>query len=326
MYRIAGKGKTAVKKSACITLAALLATLLAAAVLTAGGCGKQKVETPASSPREAAAWMNSLPVQKAAVGDVELAYRDVGAGEPLLLIMGFSGTMDNWDPIFLQALSRKYRVITFDYRGVGASDAGSEPFTIPLYASDAAGLLDALGISRANVLGWSMGTNVAQEMVLAYPDKVDHLVLYAADAGGDTAILPSPEVIAGLSNVSGSLQDRADSLLKLLAPPAWMAEHGDYFNQIFSESMEIASPVAIMQQVQAMIAWQGCYDRLPLIASDTLLVTGTEDVITPSGNSLLMVEKIPNAWLVQLKVGGHGAMYQYPEKLAAIVGDFLDAP
>lgn len=310
------------KRSACILLAALLAT----AVLGSAGCGKQKAETPAASPKEAAAWMDSLPIRTAMVGDVEIAYRTVGSGEPLLLIMGFSGTMDNWDPIFFQLLSQKYQVITFDYRGVGQSDAGSAPLTMQLFASDAAGLLAALGIPRANVLGWSMGTNVAQEMALSYPDKVDHLILYAADAGGDTAILPGPDVIAGLSNTSGMLRERADALLKLLVPPQWMAGHGDYFNQIFSESMETVSTPAVMQQVQAMMAWPGTYDRLSRITSDTLLVTGTDDVITPPGNSLLMVEKIPHAWLVQLKGGGHGAMYQYPEELAAIVGDFLSAP
>jgi pimeloyl-ACP methyl ester carboxylesterase len=171
-----------------------------------------------------------------------------------------------------------------------------------------------------------MGTNVAEELALNYPERVDHLILYAADAGGSEAIMPSDEAMEQFADFGGSLEERAEGMFKLLVPPDWYAEHGGYFMQIFNTEMEIASMSSIISQGQAMMNWPGCYDRLSLIASDTLLVTGTEDVITPPGNSLLMVEKIPDAWLVQLEGGGHGAMYQYPGEFAGIVLDFLAAP
>jgi pimeloyl-ACP methyl ester carboxylesterase len=108
------------------------------------------------------------------------------------MIMGYRGTQDYWDPTVIEMLSRKYKAITFDNRGMGATIAGTRPFTMRQFADDTAGFMDALGITKTNVLGWSMGTNTAQDLVLAYPQKVNKLVLYAADTGGPRAILPAP--------------------------------------------------------------------------------------------------------------------------------------
>ena len=129
------------------------------------------------------------------VGDITMAYWTYGEGYPLVMIMGFSGTMDMWDPTVITELSARYQVIVFDNRGMGKTSAGTRESTIEQFADDTAGLISALGIEQTHVLGWSMGTAIAQELVLRHPAKVNRLVLYAADCGGNEAVQPSDEVV-----------------------------------------------------------------------------------------------------------------------------------
>jgi len=110
---------------------------------------------------------------KARVGDTKMAYWTYGEGYPLVMIMGYSGTMDMWDPNVIDALSAYYKVIVFDNRGMGKTTTGTRKFTIEQFADDTAGLMDALAIDQAHVLGWSMGTEIAQELTLRHPEKVN---------------------------------------------------------------------------------------------------------------------------------------------------------
>lgn len=256
------------------------------------------------------------------VGDIDIAYELSGEGEPLILIMGYSGTMDLWAPEVLQELAAHYKVIIFDNRGMGKTTASDKEFAIELFTDDTAGLLDALNIECAHVLGWSMGTNIAQELALRHPDKVNKLILYAADCGGEEAIQPSQEVLEVLADTSGTPEERGERLFKLLFPLKWLEEHPDP-GTYFPLPTEISSPENIERQYKAMDNWTGSFSRLPQITQDTLLITGTDDVLTPRENSFIIAERIPGAWLVQFKDAGHGVMYQYPEKFSRIVLTFL---
>jgi pimeloyl-ACP methyl ester carboxylesterase len=256
------------------------------------------------------------------VGDIDVAYELFGEGYPIVLIMGYSGTMDLWAPAVLQGLATHYQVIVFDNRGMGKTTASDKDFTIELFADDTAGLLDALNIGCAHVLGWSMGTCIAQELALSHPDKVNRLILYAADCGGKEAIQPSPEVLEILADTSGTLQERGERLFKLLFPVKWLQEHPDP-GTYFPMPTETSSPENIQRQYKAIDNWTGTFTRLPQITQDTLLIAGTDDVIPPPENSFIIAERIPGAWLVQLKDAGHGLMYQYPEKFSRIVLTFL---
>jgi pimeloyl-ACP methyl ester carboxylesterase len=261
-------------------------------------------------------------VKMVAVGDIDVAYQTLGQGEPLLLIMGYSGTMDLWAPEVLKELASKYQVIIFDNRGMGKTTASDKEFTIKLFANDTRGLLDALGIERAHVLGWSLGTYIAQELTLRYPDRVEKLILYAGDCGGKEAIYPGPEIMEALGDTSASSRERGERLLATLFPEKWLKEHPDP-RTYFPEVTETSSPENIKRQYQAWQKWKGTYSRLAKITQPTLLITGAEDVNTPWQNSLMLIDLIPGAWLVQLKGGGHGVMYQYPKKFSRIVLTFL---
>ena len=263
-------------------------------------------------------------IRMIAVGDIEVAYRIFGKGDPLLLIMGYSGTMDLWVPEVLKELASKYQVIVFDNRGMGKTTTSDQEFTIELFADDTRGLLDALGIESAYVLGWSLGTYIAQELTLRYPDRVEKLILYAGDCGGKEAIYPGPEIMDALADASSSSQERGEKLLATLFPEKWLKEHPDP-RTYFPKVTETSSPENIKRQYQAWQKWKGSYSRLAKITQPTLLITGAEDVNTPWQNSLMLIDLIPGAWLVQLEGGGHGVMYQYPKKFSRIVLTFLES-
>jgi pimeloyl-ACP methyl ester carboxylesterase len=116
--------------------------------------------------------VQNIPAKKAHVGDIDIAYKVFGRGEPFLLISGSGLVMDAWDHSILRDLSSNHTVIIFDNRGIGNTTAGTKPFSIIQFAKDTAGLLDALKIQKADVLGFSMGSFITQELALLHPEKV----------------------------------------------------------------------------------------------------------------------------------------------------------
>ena len=266
--------------------------------------------------------ISSAAIKKAEANGIEIAYMEFGSGEPLLMITGFSATMDMWSPELISKLSNDYHVIIFDNRGTGYSTYDERNYTIPLLADDTKALLDSLGIGKAHIFGWSMGTTIAQELTLNHPERVISLSLYAADCGGKEMIPPDPGVYDSLGNTSGTEAERGMRLLKLLFPGEWFKLHPD-ISSYFPTVTETISPDVVMMQYSAMEKWNGSYRYLHEIDKPVLLITGTEDVLTPPENSLIIAEKVKGSGLIQLKDSGHGAMYQYPEKMASAVKFFL---
>ena len=123
-------------------------------------------------------------LEKVHVGDIDIAYKMFGKGDPILLFNGASDGMDAWDPSFLTVLSSDHTVISFDQRGIGNSTVGSQPYTPQQLANDSAGLLDALKIPKADVMGYSLGSYLAQQLTFMYPDKVNSLIHVGSSCGG----------------------------------------------------------------------------------------------------------------------------------------------
>jgi 3-oxoadipate enol-lactonase len=133
----------------------------------------------------------------AKVGDINIYYEIHGKGEPLVLIYGYAADSGLW---FRQIpiLSKKYRIIAFDNRGVGRSDKPDIPYTMAMMAGDIAGLLDTIGIDTAHIFGISMGGMIAQHFALNYPQRVISLILGCTTCGGVHSIQPKPESMAAL--------------------------------------------------------------------------------------------------------------------------------
>jgi pimeloyl-ACP methyl ester carboxylesterase len=236
--------------------------------------------------------------------------------------------MDAWDPTILRDLSSKHTVIIFDNRGVGNTTAGTKPFSIIQFANDIASLLDALKIQKADVLGFSMGTFIAQQLTLFHPEKVNRLVLYAASCGGKENIPQSPEVVKILSDLAYNRSHDLQKFLSVAFPLSWIKSHPN--NLSLPQSKELVPPDTNKQQFNIVEEWfatntvrSGVCGQLSKISVPTLVVTGTEDIAVPTANSLIIAQKIPGAWLVQIKGAGHGLMYQYPEKLSTVLQTFL---
>lgn len=293
--------------------------LLAAACLLCGCTGTRTPSETADDPIDVA----NATVQTAAVDDIEIAYKEFGDGPPLVLIMGYASTMDMWDTRMLEDLARRYRVIVFDNRGMGLSTSSEQNYSISLFANDTAGLMDALGIEKTPVLGWSMGADVALALAHEHPERVEKLVLYAADPGGNESVPMDPEVQKKLLDTSGTDAERGMRLLSLLFPADWMAEHPDP-REYFPSVTEKSSPENIARQGEAMGARTGVSAWLGTIDTPTLLIVGDRDVISPPGNSFFIGERIASASVVQVRGAGHGLMYQYPDEFTAIVQAFLD--
>jgi uncharacterized alpha/beta hydrolase family protein len=122
--------------------------------------------------------IQDIPLKKVRVGDIDIAYKMFGKGEPILLISGAGGDMNSWDPSTLKSLSSNHTVIIFDNRGVANTTTGSKAFSIQQFANDTVGLLNVLKIQKVDVLGHSMGGIVAQQLAVTHPEKVNSSYLF----------------------------------------------------------------------------------------------------------------------------------------------------
>ena len=275
-----------------------------------------------------ASFQDNIETKKVRVGDIDIAYKIFGKGKPLLLIPGFSMTMDMWDPNMLSRLSSNHTVAIFDNRGIGQTTAGNDTkqFSIPQFANDTAGFLAALKLDGGNnqpidILGLSLGGFIAQEFALTYPHKVDRLILLVSSCGGKEAIPPQISPEAFRSMISGNASK--ELFLSTLFPKEWTNKNIDYIEKNFVFPMGKLSTQNLLRQSEAAGKWEGSCDRLSNINSPTLVVTGTEDITSPPANSVMMAEKIPGAWLIQIRGGGHGLIFQYPNEFSEIMETFL---
>jgi pimeloyl-ACP methyl ester carboxylesterase len=268
--------------------------------------------------------IQDIPAKKVHVGDIDIAYKTFGNGDPVLLINGYSFTMDSWPPTLLETLASNHTVIVFNNRGMGNTTSGDEQTpSISLFANDTAGLLDALNVTKADVISWSMGGRIAQELALSYPDKVGRVVLYAIGCGGEGSVPQSQEVRNEFINGTGTAEERIARLVPLFFPEEWRNENPNYLENI-PKTTEIVLNETLNRQIGAAANAPSTCDRLQNITQPTLVIVGTDDAATPAPNNLRMAELIPGAWYAQINGGGHGLMYQYPEQFSSIVKTFLE--
>src|SRR5918992_2913259 len=273
--------------------------------------------------------LDDMPAQKVKVGDIAIAYKQLGEGnaKPIVLITGLGATMDMWSPLLLEQLSTSnYSVTIFDNRGAGESTAGTKEFSISQFANDTAGLLDALNITKADILGWSMGSFIAQELTLANPEIVDKLILYASLCGGNESKPASPEVNQAFCDPSVSPQEQMRKTIPLLFPTSWFKANPNYTIYL-PIPKELVSLDIMGKQANAAVNWlqTGSCNTISNISKPTLVIVGSDDLFTQACNSLILAERIAGSWLVQVGNSGHGLMYQYPDAFNRLILTFLEA-
>jgi 3-oxoadipate enol-lactonase len=253
-------------------------------------------------------------------GGIELDYERSGSGPPLLMIMGMSGTALHWGEPFLGRLREDFEVIVYDHRGVGASTRLDGPITTAEMAADAAGLLGALQLDSAHVLGISMGGMIAQELALASPDLIRTLTLGCTYCGGPGSTLAQPAALQRLSAamMSGDRRRAIRAGWEINVSPQ-MAADADAYERFLAIAAEraVAVPV-VMSQMQACAA-HDTQSRLQELRLPMLVIHGTADELIPVENGRLIASVIPGARLEILDGVGHLFFWERPELSAELI-------
>jgi pimeloyl-ACP methyl ester carboxylesterase len=264
---------------------------------------------------------------RANAGQVNLYYEIHGDGPPLALFMGLGGNVAMWDPEFIEGLAVHFRTLIFDNRGTGQSDKPDHPCSMATFASDAAGLLETLGLAHVHVFGASMGGMIAQQFALDHPDRLGRLILCCTAPGGRHTTIPSLETLEAIANTSGLSPAEATRKNRRFAfTPAFIAAHEDYLEAKLVREIEYPTPPCALAHHFSAAAHFDVYDRLPEIRQRTLIMTGREDLMVPAPNSVLLAQAIPRADLIMYANAGHGVLTERRrECLDAIIG-FLSGP
>ena len=247
-----------------------------------------------------------------------------GEGDPLLLVMGTSGALGLWGEL-VPRLSERYRVIAFDNRGLGGSERGEGPISVASMAEDASALLEALEVPRAHVLGWSLGSAVAQELALAHPEQVASTIMYATWGKADglqrsvMAALRLPYAVrdmgaamavSGLAFSPQALDDPALEQMMAAMLPAFPQDE---------DQMQVT-----VEQWDADLA-HDTLDRLGGITAPTLVIVGEQDLLTPTWQSKAVADAIPGARyeLVTGPGSSHALHLERPDDVVRLVDAFL---
>jgi pimeloyl-ACP methyl ester carboxylesterase len=306
----------------------------AAAMLAAAGWFAVSAPAPARAANVAGASATHVtaPTRFVEVDGARLAYRRFGkpGGVPLIFCQHFVGTMDSWDPKVVDGLARGREVILFDNAGVAGS-GGAVPTTIEGMANYTSGLLRALNVKQADVLGFSMGSLVAQQLALEHPEQVRRVILIGS---GPRAGVGMAELTPEFQAMLAKKHDNPDDLLLdvFFSQSASSQAAGRAFVQRLHQrtadrDKDVDDKVA-PAQVAAFSAWGKPQDDsyLKQIRQPVLVVSGSHDIVHYTENSYNLQQKLPDAQLIVYPDSNHGAIYQYPDQFLAQAALFLDGP
>ena len=249
---------------------------------------------------------------------MRISWQDAGTGAPLLLIQGLGYGAWGWDPV-VPGLAERFRVLSFDNRGSGGSEAPPGPYTAAEMAQDALEVLDEAGVERAHVVGASLGGMIAQELAVAHPERVDRLVLCCTTPGGAGAV-PMPEVTVRLFGEAASLEPHV--ALRRFVENALAPGQDAVAAELFRRRLENPpDPVGWQGQAAAGTTFAGV--DLARVQAPTLVVHGTADNVVDPANAALLAARLGGARVELLAGAGHMLFWERPAEFVRVVSEFL---
>jgi pimeloyl-ACP methyl ester carboxylesterase len=256
-------------------------------------------------------------------GSVRLAYTVEGEGPPLLLVHGLAYCREGWGPVKAR-LAETHRLITFDNRGVGESDAPRGPYTVASLTADAVAVLDAAEVDRAHVVGMSLGSLVAQTLAAGSPDRVDRLVLVGSTPGGWRAHpIPRPFLLLLLQAAALDREDLLRRLVENGLSPRTLAGQPELVEEILAYRRRRAPALGPWLSQAAAGAWFGVLGSPGPIAAPTLVIHGADDKVIDPRNASLLARSIPGAELEIFEDAGHLLFWEQADRFGATVERFL---
>lgn len=265
----------------------------------------------------------------AQIGGRHIAYRELGAGTPLLLCLRFRGVLDSWDPAFLDRLAADFRVITFDYSGLGQS-SGEASYRAEALARDAIDLADALGLERFVIGGWSLGGMAAQVVAALVPERVSHLVLIGTTPPGRLEHAPEPVFFERALKPENDLDDETVLFFEPLSARSRAAAAASHL-RIAARSADRSPPIApevylrLLKDRSADDLFPdtaGYRDFLARAGIPILVIAGDHEIIFPTPNWYPLVRDWESLHLLILPRMGHGPHHEAPELVADLITSF----
>jgi pimeloyl-ACP methyl ester carboxylesterase len=262
----------------------------------------------------------SATTQTIQVKDTKFAYRELGerGGIPVIFLHHLTAVLDDWDPKVLDGIAASHHVVIFDNRGVGGS-GGHTPASVDDMAQDAVAFIEALGFTKVDLFGFSLGGFVAQVIAQTRPDLVRKIILAGTGPAGGSGISNVGAILQGAFQKAGAEHKHPKHFL-FFSPSARSQKAADAFLQRLGQRQvdrdTAVSDQTIQAQITAITGWGQAPDAgegLKQVRHPVLIANGDADVMVPTANSISLFEALPNAELSVFPDAGHGGIFQYAD-------------
>jgi pimeloyl-ACP methyl ester carboxylesterase len=263
------------------------------------------------------------------VGGVKLAYREVGSGDPIILFTRLRGTLDTWDPAFVDALADGYRVIMVDYPGVGYSEGALAPDMVAV-ADTMVKFAKVLGISKFNLVSWSWGGALGQTFLVKHPEMINRAVLMGTNPAGEVEHAMRGDWFELAVKPINDLKDEETLFFEPAYAESLAAAKASH-DRIYARAGVTERIPSTMEEFQLYFAAaqkfhedkEGVREALTKSDVPMLIICGDNDPGTPADNWFPLVRKIPRAQLLVMPRTGHGPHHQFPQLSADYIHAFL---
>jgi pimeloyl-ACP methyl ester carboxylesterase len=283
------------------------------------------VETPAGKTTD---YHQTAVTQFITANDTKFAYRVLGdkPGIPLVMLSPLGSSMDDWDPAITNGFAQKYKVIVFDIQGTGAS-SGTTPDNIPDMAKGVTSFIKALGYSKVNLLGFSMGSFISEQIVLTEPTLVNKIILTGTGPKGSEGLSNLPNILA---SAAGLTPEQVFLASFFASSPTSQSAGKSAYERVQERKVDRDAPLSgesFTAEVKAVLGWAqpnpGALKELQSITQPVLIAQGQEDALVPVVNAVNMSKSLPNARLIVYQDAGHAAFFQYHDDFVQKTLEFL---